>query len=228
MQAEQQKTEEAPRPTPEEELTTRGLLPDEEERHKELLAKKAQKEKRHEKLSKADARELDALTTIKQLEYDRQAAIHKLSETADKFGRKKIGAIRRDVTGQVKALSDAEHTEAAGIKKIYTKGQAEMVKEMKAAMQRVQETHNKALADLQAQRELDEEEVRQRYRKQYDGHEAQMKADEDEASALVADFIRDIQELELEQLQELVKTGIVQVGGNRKNRDYLVVPGAEK
>lgn len=226
MQVEEQNTEGAQQPTPEEE--TRGLLPKEEERKKELVAKKAQKEKRHERLTKVEAKELEALLTIEKLEYDRQAAIHKLSETADTFGRRAIGQIKRTVTDQVKQLHVDEKTETAGIFKIYRRGMAEADKELKTTMQKIQERHNELLGKFKRERDKDEGEIRARYRKEYDGHEAQMTADMDEVAALVSDFLRDIRGMELEPLQELLRAGIVQVGGNDKNRDYLVVPGSDK
>lgn len=227
MLVEPQKPE-TPRPTSEEELTTRGLLPDEEKRKQELLEKKAKKEKHHERLSKAEDKELEALLTIEKLEHERMAAIHKLSETADTYGRKEITRIKREITDQVKELHADEQTVTAGIFKIYKKGMGELDKETKAAMQRIQEQHNTMLKQLTDKRDADVRDVRDGYRKQYDEREAQMSADTNQVSDLVAAFIADIQELELEQLKELATAGITQVGGQGKDKDYLVVPGTEK
>jgi hypothetical protein len=222
MQAEQQ-TEEAPQPREE----PRGLLPEEEQRKQELLAKQAKKAQRHEKLTKAEDKELEALLTIERLEQERQAAIHRLSSTADTYGRKEIGRIKREVTDQVKELHADEQATTAGIMKIYRKGMAELDKETKAAMQRIQEQHNKMLQAIKNERDKDERAVREGYRKQYEELESQMDADTNQVSDLVASFILDIKDLELEQLQELLRSGIVQIGGG-KERDYLVVPGTEK
>lgn len=224
MQAEQ-RIEGAPQP--DEELSTRGLLPDEEKRKQELLAKQAKKEKHREKLTKAETKELEALLTIESLEKERQAAIHRLSSGADTYGRKEIGRIKREITDQVKELHQDEQTVVDGIMKIYRKGVADADKTLRRTMQKMQEDHNKLLKQFKDKRDEDERDVRAGYRKQYEELELQMNADTDQVANLVASFVQDIKELELGQLQELLKAGIIQIGGG-KERDYLVVPGTEK
>jgi hypothetical protein len=226
MQTEEQKTKEAPKaPEPvEEEWTGRGLSPKQQERKTELLAKKAAREKRHEKPTKADQKELDELLAVEKAEHDRQAIIHKLASNADTYGRKEVARIRRTVTDRVKQIHQEETVEISGITKIYKEGRADLEREMKAAMQRVQEQHNKAMANLKAEEEKDLAEVRARYKSGYDQASEEIDSGTDAVAQEVSSFVADIQELELEQLQALQNDGILQ-NGSRKSATFIVVPG---
>jgi len=221
VQTEEQKPpEEAPA---EEAWEGRGLSPKQEEQKQKLLRKRERDP--NKKLPKAFQKELDELLAIEKAEYDRQAAIHRLSSDADTYGRKEIGRIKREVTDRVKKLNQEETTEVSGILKIYKKSRGEMEREMKAAMQRVQEQHNKVMAELKAEEEKDLAEARARYKGGYDQASSDIEHGTNAVTTEVAEFIRDIQGLELPQLQTLLTDGILQ-NGSRKSATFIVVPGA--
>jgi hypothetical protein len=215
MQESKPQEEAKPSPKPE---------PKEEVPRKEVLLKK--KAKNHDKLPPSEQRELDAILAEEALAHEHGALIHKLSESADKYGRKQIGAIKKEITSRVGDLHAQERVEVDGVLKIYRKGMADADKELKATMQKIQEQHNKLLAEFKSERDKDENVVRSGYREKYDEAELEMDDECEKVHTLVASFIEDIQQLSIEQLRELNTAGIVQVTGG-KNRDYLVVPGTK-
>lgn len=203
----------------------RGLDEKEQERKKALQAKKA---KAHDRLPAKEDEELTALLQVEKQEHDRQAAIHKLIEQADKYGRKEIGRVRKEITDRVKALHEDERTELAGVEQIYRKSRTDMEKEMKAAMQRIQEQHNQMMGELQAGHDKDVAAVRDRYRDGYKTAEVDIDTEIDRVASLVTSFNDMVQGLELPQLQKLQAEGILQLNGNSKGGDFLVVPGSGK
>lgn len=206
-----------------EEWTGRGLSPKQMEQKQKLQQQKARDP--NKKLPKAFVEKLDELLAIEKAEYDRQAAIHKLSSAADTYGRKETARIRRAVTDRVKEINKKERVEVGGIQKIYKKGRAELEKGMKAAMRRVQEQHNKAMAEMEAEEEKNLAEVRGRFKEGYDQASSDIECDTNAVAITVATFIEDIQDLELEQLQVLETDGVLQNGSN-ENATFIVVPGA--
>jgi hypothetical protein len=217
---EQKKTEEV---IVEEKWEGRGLSPKQQEQKDKLQRKKDRDPNKG--LPKALQKELDELLAIEKAERDRQGIIHKLASSADTYGRKEIGRIKRAVTDRVKKIGEDESTETAGVRKIYKKGRADLEREMKAAMQRVQEQHNAAMKTMAEEEEKDLAEVRARYKAGYDQAREEIDTGTDAVAREVSSFVADIQELELEQLQKLQAEGILQ-NGNRKSASFIVVPGS--
>lgn len=212
-------TEELPPPP------RRGLTEKEQERKKELQAKKA---KAHDKLPEKEDKELGTLLQVEKDEHARQAAIHRLTEAADKYGRKTIGQIQREVTDRVKSFSEDEKTEIAGVNQIYTTGRKDIEKETKTAMQRIQEHHNEVLADLQKAFDRDAAEVRERYRLNFLEAETELNTRMEEIANQVGAFSEEIKALELPQLETLLKDGILSYSSSPGTEGFLVVPGAGK
>jgi len=202
------------------ETPQRGLLPKQAERLVELQAKATKKERHKEELPAREALELKKLEAVDGAEKSRQGLIHRLAEAADKFGRKEITVITRAVTDQVKVINTEETTEIGGLQRIYSKGEADMEREMRAAMQRIQESHNKAIKDLSDNFDKDSASVRAIYKGRYDDASALLKERTEGSSELVAHFISAVQGLEVEQLETLRKDGVLQIG-----EEFLVVPG---
>jgi len=203
----------------------RGLDEKEQARKKELQTKKA---KAYDKLPKKEEEELVELLAVEKAEHDRQAAIHRLTEGADKYGRKTIGQVQREVTDRVKSFNEDEKTEIAGVMAIYTKGRKDVEKETKAAMQRIQEQHNETMAALQKNYERDTEEVRSRYRTQYLEAENELTTRVEQIANQVGAFSEEIKNLDLPQLETLLKDGILPHSPDPNTEDFLVVPGSGK
>jgi hypothetical protein len=189
------------------------------ESRKEILLRK--KAKNHDRLPPALQEELDEILAAEKAAHDHAALVHTLSANADKWGRKEIGVIKREVTDRVRVFGGKENTETTGVQKIYAKGKADMEREMKATMQQVQETHNKGLKALKEQLEKDLASVRERYSGQYKEAEFEIRDRTDQTLNLVGDFTAALPDLTLEQLKELSDKGVLQV----TDTECLVVPG---
>jgi len=221
-------TEPVQNETTEEELPPpprRGLTEKEQERKKELQTKKA---KAHDKLPKKEEEELVELLAAEKAEHDRQAAIHRLTEAADKYGRKTIGQVQREVTDRVKVFGEDEKKEIAGVNQIYASGRKEMEKETKAAMQKIQERHNEGMAALQRSLEESAAEVRERYRGHFIVAEAELNRRTEEIANQIGSFTEEIKALELPQLETLLKDGLLPYSSSPGTEGFLVVPGAGK
>lgn len=178
-------------------------------RKDELLAKKADRERKFSKLSSDEQEELDALLEEEKLEKEHGALVHKLTEAADTYGRKTVARIRREVTDKVAAFSAEEKLELGGIHRKYANKRSNAEREMRKAMKKIQEEHARNLGDLDAQQDKETEAVKHKYSGQYRAASAELKERVDEVTHKVAAFSEDIPHISLEKLRELEKNGTV-------------------
>lgn len=200
------------------------MVPKEPEvdRKTELMRKKARE---HDRLPPAEEKELQEILAAEALEKRKGAALHKLSDRADKHGRKRIGEIKRKITDQVSSFSTAKGMDINVVMTDYNSAMKELDRHTKKAMQEIQEAHNRAKNELEAKKEQGLQEINSKYRSKYEEAELEMESQIEEVGGVVDDFQVSIQHLTLEQLEELEKNGVVEVTSEGKGADYITVPG---
>jgi len=200
------------------------MVPQEPEvdRKTELLRKKARE---HDRLPPAEEKELQGILAAEALEKRKGAALHKLSERADKHGRKRIGEIKRKITDQVASFSTAKGMDINVVTTDFNSAVRELDRNTKKAMQEIQETHNRARKELEAQKEKSLQEISDKYKSKYEEAELEMESQIEEVGGVVDDFQVSIQSLTLEQLEELEKSGVVEITAEGKGADFITVPG---
>lgn len=200
------------------------MVPKEPEvdRKTELMRKKA---KDHDRLPPAEEKELQEILAAEALEKRKGAALHKLTEQADKYGRKRIGEVKRKITDQVADFSTAKGMDTNAILTDFSNAMKDLDRGTKKAMQEIQEAHNRAKKELEGKKEQSLQEINGKYKSKYEEAELEMESQMEEVGAQVDDFQMVIRTLTLEQLEELVKTGVVEVTSEGKGADYITVPG---
>lgn len=193
------KIKKVPKAKPEEEMTRDEV--------KQMLLRKGPL-----KLTKADKKKLDEIAAEEEHEERVGALQHRLQERADKWGRRQIGAIKREVTDRVAKVNREELAELSRLRQSNTDAVAQAKAEAKAEMTRIQEELDRKLKNLVSNLNEAEQVTRANYRPQYDEAEAEITTRVDEVTDTVAAFIESIQDLTVEQLEDLHKEGVINIG----------------
>jgi len=194
------------------------------DRKTELLAKKAELERKSKYLSKEESTELKAILDAEELVRRRGALVHNLCQDAETYGRKTGAAITRQITDRVAKFGASERDETS----ISVMASNNKVKELRKEYERKQKQ-----LQVDLKREIEEAHIRlgevttgihEKYRAQYDEAEQDMKSQHMGLAIMISDFHDEIKELTLEELETLAKDGVLPRGKG----DFLVAPGINK
>lgn len=180
------------------------------------------------KVTKAEKEWLEDYEAAQEYERERQAAIYKLTEAADKYGRKQLNVIKREASTRVGRFSKEEAA-------LLAKSRQEWEEKLDAArkcnreeMQRLQEAHQKELSSIEEASDVDLTQIHDRFKCQYEEAEGELKARSQQLQDGIGAYSEAIKGLELEHLRELLKNGHVEVDMGNEQVLRISFPGAPK
>lgn len=162
--------------------------------------------------------ERKALQKILKEEQDESriaAAIARLTDNADRWGRKRIAVVTRVVTDDVVRFSKEEKDLLSTASATATKQAQGVRAQAEAEMKRLQKKLHNDLAALVKDREDVVNDIRNNFRPQYASAENRLKQATSDVSAQVGTYTELLRELEFPELEKLLKGETITIRGKQ-------------
>lgn len=173
------------------------------------------------KRTKKESLQLVAIAEEEAAEKTHGALIHRLTERADKWGRKQIATITREVTDEVAKIGPEESARMLSQHTSHRAKIADARAWAKAEMARIQSDLTTRVQNIDAEAIVAEEAIRAEFKPRYDQASWDIKDRSNDVTNTVGDFTQVLATLTTEQLEELQNDGTTQVGD-----DCIAVPDA--